>query len=647
MTIKYLLEPNPIWYFATQSGLPLGAGYLAVYSSLNHNIQKLVYQNDDPNNLIPWPTEPIPNTSLYGVLIDLNGTQGPFYFVDDTENPDDRYFLRAYDKVGVLIWSQDNYPFQNTQIEPEDTLGLNNLVINNVFWRNNGTSSTPIGTTYFPLAPGVHDGITFTPSLVSPDICLVKNNTTASDTVSFPTFGVGSNDLLPDVTPPNYLNYTCTNTPSGETFKFIQIPITQDVNYLCNQTVTVSCWARCNSGNNQLSFTVRQFFGDGSTASAPVNNLIGTATLTSAWQKFTFTSAAPLSDISGKTLGQCGNSGVFLNINLPISVATNIDLVKPCLFIGTTVPTIEYQTQSEITAITDSPRTSDVRSSFGYTSPFSVPGGWILVTGNASDIDVQIGSPSSGADYADIETFPLYNLFWNRSDVYCPLYTSTGVPTTKGVSAIADFSANKQLQLPPMGGRTFSGAVPTGYNYSKTITNVNTGTNVLTINDTSPFYTGQQVEFGVWPGGVLPSHISPTPAIYYLVVLSSTTFGLATTYANAVTLNNNLMVGNAGTLPFYVTGIIPMHPECSYVGQDSTPPTLETMYAHTHGPGNLNDNASYVATVTTGANINVYTPIVSTPSPIVMNAGVTSSTGGGLPFPVTQPTIYGNYLIKL
>lgn len=647
MPITHLLQPNPKWYFVSLSGLPLGAGYLAVYSSLNHNIQKLVYETEDVNTPIPWATDPIPNTSLVGVQIDLNGTQGPFYFAVDSNNPDDRYFLRAYDKDGVLIWSQDNFPSEDDVILPENTIGLSNLIVNNVFWRNLGVSSTPIGATFLPLAPSVHEGLTLTSSFTSPDICLIKNNTAASDTVSFIDFGIGSNALTPDITPPEYLNYTCTNTPVGETFKYIQIPITQDVNYLSGQEVTATIWARCNSGNNVLSLNMYQFFGDGTAASTPLNNLLGTANLTSAWQKFSFTGT--LQDISGKTFGQCGNSGLFLQVLLPLSASCNIDLIKPCLYIGNSAPEKEYQTQSQITAITDSPRTGDMRPGFGYTTPFYVPGGWILVTGNASsDIDYTIGSSASGADEADIELFPLYNLFWNQNVNYCPLFTSSGVPTTKGVSSIADFSANKQLQLPTVGGRTFAGAVTNGLNYSKNITNVNTGTNVLTINDTTPFLTGQQVEFGVYPGGVLPSGINPTPALYYMIVLSATTFSLSTTYAGATSLTPNVVVGTAGTPSFFMTGIIAAHANCSFIGQDLTPPTLATMFNHAHGPGTLTDNGVYLTQTAISAGINVYTPVVTgAPTAIAMNAGASAAVGGGLPFPVTQPTIYGNYLLKL
>jgi hypothetical protein len=135
---------------------------------------------------------------------------------------------------------------------------------------------------------------------------------------------------------------------------------------------------------------------------------LGTATLTSAWQKFSFT--ATLQDISGKTIWTNVEIAVlFLQILLPLSAACNIDLIKPCSYIGNSAPEKEYQTESQITAITDAPRTCDIRQSFNYTDPLNVPGGWILMTGSTStDISLTIGSPTSNADQASLETFPLF-----------------------------------------------------------------------------------------------------------------------------------------------------------------------------------------------------------------------------------------------
>jgi hypothetical protein len=78
-------------------------------------------------------TDPISEYLIGWRTDDLNGTQGPFYFAIDSNNPDDRYFLRAYDKDGVLMWSQDNFPTEDDVILPENTIGLSNLVVNNGF----------------------------------------------------------------------------------------------------------------------------------------------------------------------------------------------------------------------------------------------------------------------------------------------------------------------------------------------------------------------------------------------------------------------------------------------------------------------------------------------------------------------------------
>ena len=105
-TTTYTLAPNPKWYFVNFSGLPLGAGYLATYSNLSPNTIKLVYQNNDPTNLMPWGYAPIPNSpGLQGIRIDANGTQGPFYFEYDTANPLDTYNLTSYDVNGVEQWN--------------------------------------------------------------------------------------------------------------------------------------------------------------------------------------------------------------------------------------------------------------------------------------------------------------------------------------------------------------------------------------------------------------------------------------------------------------------------------------------------------------------------------------------------------------
>lgn len=87
--------------------------------------------------------------------------------------------------------------------------------------------------------------------------------------------------------------------------------------------------------------------------------------------------------------------------------------------------------------------------------------GWVVA--NATTI----GNASSNAtQLADPTTINLFEWHWNNfSNTQCPVYTSAGSPTTRGVNAAADYAANKaitvldkrgkgQLGMDTMGGAT-------------------------------------------------------------------------------------------------------------------------------------------------------------------------------------------------
>ena len=61
-----------------------------------------------------------------------------------------------------------------------------------------------------------------------------------------------------------------------------------------------------------------------------------------------------------------------------------------------------------------------------------------------------IGDSSSGSTVrANADTADLFALFWtNTSNTDCPVFTSAGAVSTRGVSAVADYAAHKRLQLP-------------------------------------------------------------------------------------------------------------------------------------------------------------------------------------------------------
>jgi len=83
----------------------------------------------------------------------------------------------------------------------------------------------------------------------------------------------------------------------------------------------------------------------------------------------------------------------------------------------------------------------------------TAPTYWIALDGKT------IGNASSGATgRANADTSVLFSLLWSAtSEVDLPIYTSTGVLSTKGANAATDFAANKRLALPDLRGEFVRG----------------------------------------------------------------------------------------------------------------------------------------------------------------------------------------------
>lgn len=85
---------------------------------------------------------------------------------------------------------------------------------------------------------------------------------------------------------------------------------------------------------------------------------------------------------------------------------------------------------------------------YGFWTADDIPPGWLLMDGN------YFGSADSGALYTSSEYWELFRLLWtNTDDTRLPIQTSVGGASTRGASAIADWRANKRLQLPSHAGR--------------------------------------------------------------------------------------------------------------------------------------------------------------------------------------------------
>ncbi len=449
-TASYSLAPNPKWYVADLVGRPLGGGYLATFSSLDHTLLNPVFQ--DSAGLFTWPYVSIPHVSKLGILFDENGSQGPFYWKFDTAIPDQLYYLEVYDSDGVLQWTIDDFSPDSAGGGTIITtvVNIDNLVTNSAMLRNS-IGETAISTaTFMKVAPGAHSGLAQTLSNAGPDIVFLKNNLNATDTINFVRFAQGETFPNGEPTPIDYLHYSCSVLGAGETQKCVQFPITHGVQNIQNQAVTISIFARCTAGNPNLTLNWMQFFGNGPSASVPAVKVsaIQVLTLTSAWQKFVISPpGANVPSTTGESIGECGNDGLFLQIEYPLTVTTTIDFTLPSVFMGIIVPGINFIPNDMAEAPMYTPRT-------GYVIPeyeTSTIGGFIPLN------DGSIGqSGSGGTTRQNIDTFPLYNL----------LYTNVTIPSGNTLCFVAGFTGNaindfvtaKKMELPKSLGRALCAA---------------------------------------------------------------------------------------------------------------------------------------------------------------------------------------------
>jgi hypothetical protein len=622
MAITYLLAPIPRWFFTDKTGKPLGAGYMRTFDSLNKTLEKPVFQ--DPAGANAWPNP---------VYFDENGMQGPFYWKVDSDHLDQTYYLEIYDKDGNFQFDIDHYnaPGSGGGSVVTTSVDIKNLLINNIFYRNIGETSTPIAVANTFLAPGAHTGLVLTSSNAGPDIAFIKDAFTATDTVSFVDFALGSN-LSGDITPVQYMNYTCTLNSPGETTKFAQFPISNKVENLTNQNVTVTVWAKANSGASTLSLQWFQFFGDGGGPSAPVTTLIQNLSLTNAWAKYVIPTTVP--NVSGKVLGSCGNDGLFLQIGYPLGLACNIDICKPSLYVGTINPTEDYISMDETESVINDWRTGDDR-----TSANTFLAGWVAANDGTIGLRTSLSS-SNATTRANIDTFPLFHVIWSAcsasvtTQAFAPMYDNLGNPVAYGASSIADFVAFRQLTLLKSLDRVVAGTA-VGLPLSRTFTAIANPTNTLTLApDATQFMTGCPVVLSN-SGGALPTGLTAGTTYYVIRVTPFTAvIKLATSPENAA-------AGTAVTFTTVGTGThtitMPVHPLGKFLGEENHTLTISEMPAHTHAPlspgTNFITNNTGSATTSSGGNIG--------------SSSTTASTGGGLPHNNMQPTTYRNRFVKL
>lgn len=498
MSLTFLLAPIPYWVILKANGTAAGGAYLYTKRALNPTEDKAVFK--DPGGQVPW-TNPI--------IFDANGVQGPFYWEVNDGALNDTYFLQAYDgdkdNGGTLLWEINNYapPGGGGGSVITNVISATNYINNSLLIDHiddiTGTEgpnkdSLPINLV---IAPSNHKG--FTPALINPtyaapygalgpDIRFIKAGSspqTNTDNITFTEFPLGSTDFTGDVTPVDYITYTCTTSNGGEDYKYFQFPITQKVQNLAGQTMTFSFWAKVASGTSTVTVGTLQYFGYtvGTGASSPVLSPLQPRALTTSWAPYNVTVTVPI--VGTKTLGltpaqQTNDDALYFVLMMPINEPCEISFAKPALYLGDVVPKEQFQTYDQINSIAASTRTGDIKVTYVSDPSATQPvlNGWVAMN------DGSIGNPDSNATTrANKDTFQLYKTIWDSvSNQWAPVQDSTGVfLISRGASAQADFLANHRLVLPRALGRALAGA-GAGAGLTSRALGEYLGSEVITIN---------------------------------------------------------------------------------------------------------------------------------------------------------------------
>lgn len=634
--------------FVDKDGTPMSAGTVTCYADNSRTtLKNWYYQTGTPGN---YTYVPLPNPltlSAAGTIADVNGVDTiPFFYpfseiLSQTgQYVVERYYITIVNHSQTNQITRANFPYNidesiNGNVNPE----LDNLIINNGFWRNAGTINAS-GVTQQIICPSQHDGFQY------PDIQFIKNNTSATDTITFTKFPLSNMQALTgDVTPEFYINHNCSNAGSSENQKCYQFPISLHVNVLANFEFTLTIQAQnvggTGTGQNVIKLFLLQDTGTGTTPPTPV--LVGNITLNTSWTKYSFTSVFPAT--SGLTLGGGGDDAWYLQVQMPLNLDCSINFTRPSLYLAQTSPTNAFLTYDQVDSVISSARTGDIRTSVNSFQPF----GWVVMN------DGTIGNASSNATArANIDTFPIFSVLWSLAKPYvsgtsnpiCQMFNSSGTAVTYGASAIADYNANNKLALTKMMGKVFLGTVPlanllaatpTVLGWSSVVTDSSSaGTLLLTTSASNllSMFKGQPVTFKNTGGALNGSLVAN--AVYYLSPASSTTFVVSTTFANAMA-GTYVAYGSAGsgTTTAYLQATGSTEGEYAHlqlgaeVGQHQHPLISPTQTGQ-----------AVISTFSLGGATTALTPTI--PATVFTDFNAAPVAGN-----VTQPGVFYNIFIKL
>lgn len=610
MTTKYFLAPNARWQGRNLTGQPAIGGKLYTYVH-GTSTPKATYQDKNAS---------VPNTNP--VILDGKGEANIYWATDDL------YKIELYTSSDQLVYSQDNYPYVDSDGSGTPTVTIvTNLIRNPQFsWWNNSTSFSPVNN-----SANAND-------YVCDDWIFQRSNTSSTIEISRGTF-TPDNTEVPG-TPVYYLHYNASASGAGETYRRLSQSF-QGVRSLAGETVAISFWAKRSTTPVNIAVNLRQYFGSGGSADASTAAL-GQTPLTESWAQYT--NSVTLPSVSGKTIG-AGDALIF-DFAFDPNTSGIIDICNVEMQVASTITPSPYQTLDEQFKHLDATVNESVvpTGSLMHTIVTTAPAGWVLCN------DGTIGNPVSGANTALVRCKALFTLIWDNilnptasGPIYTPIYDSAGVLSTKGASAEADWNANKRLSLTKALGRVLSGANPTptpllSMTFNSTNVTNTAGGLQIALADTSSFITGTKVRFTTSTGSLPAGSSGLTAGVdYYVINLSATTIHVATSLANAIA-NSPITYTNSGTAGAVFTIIqqATAHPFGSYLGEDAHALVVAEIPSHNH-PGST-------VPAGVGAGTTGFAEAAEAGSP---HAATIAAQGGSGYHNNIQPTTYLNIMLKL
>lgn len=232
-----------------------------------------------------WPTKANYATGDVLSATNMNDLSGTVNYIDPTSATDGQVLTRDAASAGKVKWATSSGG--SSQVAGKNAVINGDFLINQRGFTSNTTTLAYNFDRWF------------------------QQNSGGSFTVTPQSFTTGAAPIATYEGRTYVQGITASQSAAGD-FAIITQRI-EDVTRYAGTTVTISFFAKANTGTPKIGVEVKQNFGTGGSPSATVSTPAGASTLSTSWTRYSVSVAIP--SISGKTLGTTANTS-YLELNL-------------------------------------------------------------------------------------------------------------------------------------------------------------------------------------------------------------------------------------------------------------------------------------------------------------------------------------------